>query len=172
MEPSVVADTICFATSEETHKGDESLDELLPINVADMTYKTSKRVKRRLSLPAIENTSGYMRRNSPVYRVEQTNGSIPDIFACPTNRQVHPERRSTSMPEFYGLSELRARNRDRNSKQRPTEEPVLRLPNISCSKVSQKQRETKELFINGERPVRRSKTYLPRINPTTEPSYP
>lgn len=155
-----------YYTHEELHlKEGEVLDEVLPINV-DITYKSSKRESRRLSLPVIaDNVRGGTKltaSNRKSTRAGQSNSYSADPFAG-SGRTVHPERRSTSMPEFYGLSELRAKheklNRQRSAKN-AGDERTLKLPSISAHKTNYNE----DLLTSTHNPIQR-KLYLPRINP-------
>lgn len=149
---------------EDLHlKEGEGRDEVLPINV-DITYKTSKRESRRLSLPVIDNVNGGSKLTATNRKSTRAGQSISysDPFAG-SGRTVHPERRSTSMPEFYGLSELRAKH-EKLSRQRSTrkvgEERTLKLPSLSAHKGNFNE----DLLTAMDNPLQR-KLYLPRINP-------
>jgi len=151
-----------YYTHDELHLK-EGEDEVLPINV-EITYKSSKRESRRFSLPVIDNVGGGSKltaSNRKSSRADQTN-SYTDPFAG-SGRTVHPERRSTSMPEFYGLSELRSKheklNRQRSAR-KAGEERTLKLPSIATHRASFNE----DLLTSMDNPIQR-KLYLPRLSP-------
>lgn len=159
MEP---ADSDYHNYDDSYIKENESLDKILPINV-EMSYKP-KREQRRLSLPVVDSGSGARlmanAHKSPVFQVGITN-SFRETFDS-SDTKVYPERRSTSMPEFYGLSELRAkhekqRNRRRSRTEVCEQDSTIKLPPLSCSKSNN----LKEDLLT---PLRK-KTFLPRIDP-------
>lgn len=158
-----------YLTHEDPHlKDGESLDEVLPINF-DLSYKSSKRESRRFSLPVIDNVSGSVHRlaantKSKSPRVAGQTNSYSDPFKG-SGRIQHPERRSTSMPEFYGLSELRAKHeklRRQQSARNPSEDLKQKLPSLSAGKANNQNHG--DLLTNMDNPLRR-KIYLPRLDP-------
>lgn len=180
-------------------KGDEGMDEILPIKV-DITCQKTKCENRRLSLPVIEDTKTFRVRGF-TYRksqpIEQTSNSTAkdlatgqglakDLELSPT-RQMYSDRRSTSMPEFYGLTEFRAKhdkkemskNKLRRTKTRIDskhlkDETTVGLPALSSSSLPMLDRKD-EVLLKEDKDGQikyqpRRKTYLPRINPNSKSS--
>lgn len=176
--------------------GDEGMDDVFPIRV-DVTRQKTKHEDRRLSLPVSNDTKTFRVRGFTCRKtqpIKQTSNSTPkhsamgqglpeDLELLNPTWQMYSDRRSTSMPEFYGLTEFRAKHDMKEASKNmrrtktgidknPNDELVpVGLPALSSTSLPTFDKVLRKEENDGQVKYKpRRKTYLPRINPHTKPS--